>query len=104
MPAFTKLTATHERSAWMRGRLAERARHAEPLHQMDPKQVIITPLGRRGQPGNREDRTCDRCGTYVPPTSGPTAFWVLAERPHPWLVVCGGLCRQCAQHEGIPAG
>ncbi|MGD8214041.1 hypothetical protein [Aestuariimicrobium sp. Y1814] len=88
----------HEPSAWLRGMVADALRHAAHLAGLlGPDDVMVAPLtGRSTRSGSREDRCCDRCGTYVP--EGP-GFHLLVTQPTPWLLLCGGLCAACAALE-----
>jgi hypothetical protein len=54
--------------------------------------LVFHPLGRAGEPGSRADRTCDRCGSYVPLG---TDLAVFIFQPKPWLMVPGGMCCPC---------
>lgn len=85
--------APWEPSAWMRQRLAERVEVAVRERAAAGGDVaVVIPLGRTGTPGSREERSCDRCSTYVPPG---TELLMLVFRPEPWLHITGGLCQAC---------
>lgn len=88
----------HEPSAWLRGRVAERVAAVRALG-LDPctaSPVIVAPLGRPGVPGERSDRECDRCGTYVPEGQ---KFVLSQLHALPGLLLVGGLCSSCAAAE-----
>jgi len=88
-----------EPTAWLRGRGAERVRAAlaRGLDPHDGPDTIITPLGRHPR-NDRDDRTCDRCDTYVPPG---TLFWPVVLHPARQLLVIGGLCGTCKDLEVV---
>lgn len=93
-------TTLHEHSAWMRARLAKVTASARrqvaaagvDLDDESCPSIVVHPLGRNGQPGSRQDRSCDRCGTHVPP---PGRLHMFTIRPEAWLLVTGGLCTRC---------
>jgi hypothetical protein len=86
-----------EASAWLRGAAARRVRQIEALHlDASTFEVVVSPLGRTGAPGSRADRTCDRCGTYVP-ASGTLHLFLY--RPTPRIHLFGGLCAACEARE-----
>lgn len=95
----TPHTTPHEPSAWLRGAVTRRIRDVQALgldpHAADP--IIVAPLGRGCAPGDREDRTCDRCRAYTPP--GPP-FHVLGVQPARGLLLVVGLCDPCHDREG----
>ncbi|NNM44586.1 hypothetical protein [Knoellia koreensis] len=65
----------------------------------DAKTTVVAPLGRTlNTHDTREDRTCDRCRTYVPTDE---TFHGLIVQPVPWLVLIGGMCRDCIVREGV---
>ncbi|GAA1714366.1 hypothetical protein GCM10009809_08190 [Isoptericola hypogeus] len=86
-----------EPSHWLRARVGELLRRLDalPLPRHD---LVVTPLGRTGHPGSREDRCCDRCRRYTPPGR---PFYVVRYRPRPRVEVAGGLCATCARAEGV---
>lgn len=87
-----------EPSAWMRGSAATRARQINALHLDSTYALVIAPLGKTGEPGTREDRSCDRCGIYVPQGR---PLMLLTYQPRPRILLCTGLCGRCAAKEGI---
>ncbi|MFC5998280.1 hypothetical protein ACFP6A_06015 [Quadrisphaera sp. GCM10027208] len=81
----------------MRQRLAERVERAVRERAAAGGDVaVVIPLGRTGAPGSEQDRSCDRCGTYVPVG---TELLMLVFAPEPWLRVVGGLCPACWTRE-----
>ncbi len=98
-PVPGSTTAPPELSAWLRGELGRVIRvvreHGLNPHNLDGP-VILTRLGPPGGVGSVEDRTCDRCRTYVPP--GPPLH-LFGVRAAPQLIVTCGLCTVCAAHE-----
>lgn len=106
----TKTTnAPWEPTAWMREALARRAAMIDAqVHDPDPASLsVVTPLsGSTPAAGSREDRTCDRCRVYVPPTSPPARprFYIGAVHRTRTdglaALVTFGLCRRCASAEG----
>lgn len=91
-----------ELSAWMRGRMGELVTRVTSMG-LDPHHgptTIVLPLGEPARVGSREDRTCDRCRTYVP--TGRALHPVLVHvTPH--MVAGGALCRACVDLEGVVA-
>lgn len=95
-----------EPSAWMREQTAKALAAAAPFATRQT--TVILPLNGIGA-GPREDRTCDRCRVYVPPTRRheSAAFLVgILEHRH---VLTGarvslifGLCMRCYAAEGSP--
>jgi hypothetical protein len=88
-----------EPSAWLRGAAAKRVRQiGAQLRDVDTSAygAIVSPLGRTGAPGSREDRTCDRCRSYVPECSPLHMF---TYQPTPRIYLAGGLCESCARKE-----
>ena len=83
-----------ELTAWMRQRLALIRRDAEKAIASTPDvDLVIVPLARHwSEPGSRDDRSCDRCGAYVP--EGVDLVLVHLHVA-PWLHVVGGLCQSC---------
>jgi hypothetical protein len=98
-----------EPSLWFRTELArvEAAVRALP-DVLATIPVVLAPLGHSGPPGSREDRTCDRCRKYIPPTDPgrPARFFVggvsvrISETSKG--VVTFGLCDGCHRIEGSP--
>jgi hypothetical protein len=96
-PSDCGTQVVEEPSAWLRSTGARRARQIRALH-LDASAfgVLIAPLGQTGPPGSREDRSCDRCRTYVPE---PGILHVFVYRPDAQIHLCGGLCPACARKE-----
>lgn len=90
-------TIVREPTAWLRGRAGERVREICAMG-LDPDgtTTIVVPLGRSGRIGSREERTCDRCRTYVPVG---TLFYPVAHHPAKSVFVVGGLCASCVAME-----
>lgn len=98
-PSLTDAQAPiHEPSAWLRGRVTERAHRARSLgfDLRMPSPVVIMPLGSSGASGTRADRECDRCETFVP--EGQALY---GSRLHalPGLLLVGAFCTACAALE-----
>lgn len=90
----------HEPSAWLRGVAARRVREiGAQLKDIDTSAygAIVAPLGRTGALGSREDRSCDRDGTYVPEGD---LLYLFVYQPTPRINLCAGLCASCARKEG----
>jgi hypothetical protein len=99
LPDGTATARIHECSAWLRGEAARRVRQIEAqLKDIDTSTygVIVAALGRTGPPGSRADRSCDRCGTYVPP--GRTLY-LFVHQPTARIHLAGGLCPKCEAKE-----
>jgi len=95
----TKHRIIHEPSAWLRGVAARRVREiGAQLKDIDMSAygAIVAPLGRTGAPGSRADRSCDRCGTYVPP--GRTLH-LFVHQPTLRINLIGGFCPACETKE-----
>jgi hypothetical protein len=91
-------TTPHEPSAWLRGAAARRVRQiAAAVLDVEAYGVVVAPLGSSGPPGSREDRSCDRCGRYVPERD---LLHLLTYQPTPRIHLAGGLCGRCAAKEG----
>lgn len=90
--------ARHEPTAWMRARLDRQAAALDRLGLTRPGgPLVVAPLGERlTRPGTREDRTCDRCGTYCPDAE---RFVPVAYQRVDGLVLVGGLCGACDERE-----
>ena len=84
----------------MRNRIANliAAAQAEGLDPHNSDRIILWPLGRSGKAGTREDRTCDRCRTYVP--KGDTFYPAIIQATLRMLAV-GGLCTTCYAIEAV---
>lgn len=63
-----QVPSDHERSAWLRERIAARLCELEKLAAgIDPHEALLATLTDPIPGDGRHDRTCDRCSTYVPP-------------------------------------
>lgn len=88
-----------EHFAWTRGRIALCVR-ATATMGFDPHggpSVVVGPLSTTGKPGNRADRSCDRCD-YVP--TGQLLFPVVIP-PTRRVILVGGLCSGCLMLEAV---
>lgn len=100
--AFGEPITLTEPTAWLREAAAMRARQAtflgaDVLHNGG---VVIIPIGgRSGINDPIEDRTCDRCRTYVPPGEFFAPFRSEFKVPPGRVIVFGGLCAGCASKE-----
>lgn len=96
----------HEPSAWMREAITARLGQGGIPELLG----IVTFNLTDAEEGTHEDRTCDRCRTYVPP--GTTFYTGIHEQnpaglAWPWnrvlagrqILVAFGLCRACADLE-----
>lgn len=94
-----------EPSAWLRHAIARRQMTidtvARPFGQGSDGLAVVMPVSPWSEPGSREDRSCDRCGVYVP--VGHT-LWLggieLRRRDGLTAVVTFGLCTSCGHAEG----
>lgn len=88
----------HEPSAWLRSAAAKRVRQLNAAVP-DPSAygAIVAPLGSSGPPGSREDRSCDRCGRYVPVGD---VLHVFGYWPTAQICLAGAFCSGCAAKEG----
>lgn len=98
---YIDVPADVEASAWLRQAAARRVRELPPMPC-----PTVAPLGPPSTHGTREDRTCDRCRTYVPPTrpGRPVQFFTATYTlPHPVngapVLLTFGMCRPCMTHE-----
>lgn len=90
----------------MRGALARRRAHIDAdVRDVDPgTMTVVTPIAdwTGVVRGAREDRTCDRCGVYVPPGR---YLWVgaIEQRREDGLraLIMFGLCRHCLDAECV---
>jgi hypothetical protein len=97
MSAETRCAPTvHEPSFWLRSTAAERVRLIDLL-DVEAYGIVIAPLGSSGPPGSVEDRSCDRCGRYVPEGD---RLHLLSYHVAPRIILCCGLCSSCAAKEG----
>lgn len=88
----------HEPSSWLRELKAARVRQTTHLAAtLAPTDVLVGTLtGRPTRDGSREDRTCDRCRTWVPYDGN---LHMLVVQPTPQLLLVGGLCSGCLERE-----
>lgn len=96
-----------EPTAWLRDADARRLAQLTPTAREAGSATILTTLtGSRTTAGTREDRTCDRCEVYVPPTKPgrPVAYFVAwiehSNRRGGRALIVVGLCKRCADAEG----
>lgn len=90
----TSAAPPHEQTAWMRRTISRRV--AELDRRGPWIGVAVAPLGRPTARGQREDRTCDRCRTYV----DRNTFYCAAIHVRPDVVLVVGLCAGCGRREG----
>jgi hypothetical protein len=87
-----------EPTAWLRVAAERRARELWPAVVANPHARVIAQLAGNSwpAPGSVEDRTCDRCGVYVPPGQPyvVAAYWVTSR-----LALGVGLCDTCGAKE-----
>ncbi len=88
----------NEPSAWLRGVAAERVREITALRLYASAEVVVAPIGRTGDQGSREDRSCDRCRSYV---RVGTLIHLFTYQPNARTYLVGGLCGRCAHKEGL---
>jgi hypothetical protein len=88
-------------AAWIRAAEAVRMVELEESGvSLDGSRSILTPLVERNEPREVQDRTCDRCGEFVPPSLTLTTFlW----RPVRHVGLVGALCGACATAQGYVA-
>lgn len=93
----------HERSAWLRQVVAQRAAEVEATYGGGvPASVPVMTWAAYapGPPGGREDRTCDRCRSYVPESDTFCLYLAPAESSTGRrLLLTGGLCQRCGTAE-----
>lgn len=91
------IVRAHEGTAWLRGAVARRLAQLDRL-DLGPTRgrVIVCPLDRGAEPGSREDRTCDRCRSYVP---DGRPFVTGLVQPRTGVLLAYGLCGTCADLE-----
>ena len=95
MTAATR--APWEPSEWMRAAVGRRLTEVDALVP-DLDVQVLTKL-KPSTLGEKSDRTCDRCGTYVPPGGAYGVELVVPpHRPHVGIIV--GLCLPCGRREG----
>ncbi len=85
-----------ELSAWFRQTVAARLATIDALGLPDAIAVVVPLSGTTTIPGSDDDRTCDRCGAYVPDDQ---QFHFTYLRPRPNVTVFGGLCTGCRDRE-----
>ncbi len=112
----THVARGHEYSAWMNSAIQKRAAELSRTWPNYDGQIVKTPDGvdyiathlvNKSEPGDREDRTCDRCRTYVAPMGEPDGdrvFKVMSElrsnrQGFPSLMLIAKLCRACTTAE-----
>jgi hypothetical protein len=88
-----------EPSAWLRGEYTRIAARPEVRAALGRGMQVLVPIwpGSAFAPSDVEDRTCDRCRTYVPMGQ---KLWVFKQEPEYGLTVLGALCTPCARREG----
>lgn len=84
-----------EPSWWCRTTASRRARELSPTTSPSDRVVVAQLSGRPTRTGSAEDRTCDRCRTYVPPGA---LFWCAIYMHRGFRFVLG-LCTDCARRE-----
>ena len=100
-----------EPSVWLRSTLCARIRELltdqHIAAHLAHGGTAVTTLGGPTCPSTRADRSCDRCGRYVPPGSQPGDFLttsVAYDQPEAGTVLITlGLCRRCSDAEGLLA-
>ena len=89
-------SARHEPSAWLREIESRRLAELDEALAIDPPPagvgLFVLAITRHTSPGEREDRTCDRCRTYCGPEVG---FNMISSQPRPRVWLVGGLCDTC---------
>lgn len=91
--------APWEPTTWLRTALLKRLALIDDLAPDVPEGTTVVLKLVESRAGERSDRTCDRCGTYVPP--GGTYGVESISPPHRWdVLVIVGLCRSCGRREG----
>lgn len=88
----------HEPSTWLRTESTALLREINALGLLGLPAVILVPLSPHGtpSPGDREDRTCDRCRVY---TEVGDLFYPFLYSPVVDVVLVVGLCADCARRE-----
>lgn len=96
-----RVPADHEGTAWLRRVTADaerRAREAQAASRI-PHAAVVS-IGPPTFPGTREDRTCDRCRTFV---AEGVVFWTFTQCRPGGVYIVGGLCDECRELEGLPS-
>lgn len=97
---FLTLGPSYEPTAWLRQAMADHADALEAAVAGLPPEVTVFTLLNPCEPGSREDRTCDRCGVYVPPRLSLWVGGLKLWRPGcPLLLLGVGLCTPCGRKE-----
>lgn len=84
-----------EPTAWLRAATARRMRELRQIAAVTDAHVIAFLSSRPSRPGDREDRTCDRCRVYVE----PDALFCCAVYTRGRISLGLGLCAGCAAKE-----
>lgn len=98
---FTRQSGATEASAWLRTTAAARYRTAvqNGADVLGRGGTVVIPITTNPADPGTEDRTCDRCRTYVPTQD---VLW-LFKCEYPALaghvIVFGGLCTDCRDKE-----
>lgn len=89
--------SNHEASMWLReaARQVLSTVQATGLLSQAGNTTVVAQL-KPSRAGAPSDRTCDRCGHYVPQDSDLYTFALDAA---PRVILTGGLCQQCAHRE-----
>lgn len=103
----------HEPSAWLREAIVARLVELAPRGLPDMFGIVAFNLTDSQGPGDREDRTCDRCRAWTPP--GQMFYTSTYEQdphdlPWPWsqvlarhqVLVAYGVCSGCVVREVGP--
>lgn len=87
----------HEGSLWLRQVAAELLARLDErgLLPVASAAVVVAPI-HPARPGEREDRTCDRCRTWVRPGD---LFFPFTYAPVTGVMLTGGLCQTCVTRE-----
>lgn len=98
-PPKVRHVTNHEPSAWLRDKIATRIANLEARGALPNDFATVAPLGRPTGPDTSEDRTCDRCRTYVP---RGVDLWLMVLHPVDSVALICGLCDTCYRLE-VPA-
>lgn len=100
---MTSTTAPHEISGWMHQALTVVVSDIEPILDKIPAgkdlKVSLTAMPEGAAARARWARSCDRCGTYVPPGGELYAGTEHLAVQGRHVIVPWALCRPCAQLE-----